>query len=108
MAVDYEAVTQIARDFAQEARKILPVNKAVLYGSYAKGNARDESDIDICFFLDTYGGRKRFHVLRDLVSLAYDLYKCKYPFEPTVLKTNALYNDNPFAKEILRTGVDLL
>jgi predicted nucleotidyltransferase len=48
MAVDYEAVTQIARDFAIEAKKILPVSRAVLFGSYAKGNARDESDIDVC------------------------------------------------------------
>jgi predicted nucleotidyltransferase len=105
MAVDYEAVTQLAKDFAQEAKKMLPVRKAMLFGSYAKGNAGEWSDIDVCFFLDSYGGRKRLHVLKELVLLA---YKYSYYFEPTVLTTKSLYCDDPFAKEVLRTGVDLL
>jgi predicted nucleotidyltransferase len=83
----------------------LPVSRAVLFGSYAKGNATAQSDVDVCFFLDTYGGRRRVDVLKDLIRLAhrYDAY-----FEPTVFETFHLHNDNPFVKEVIRTGVDIL
>ena len=106
MAVDFEAVTQISRRYAQDVARALPVSKAVLFGSYAKGTADAQSDIDVCFFLDSYGGKRRMDVLEELLWMTYD-YKGVY-FEPMVFETSDLYNDNPFVKEVLRTGRDLL
>jgi predicted nucleotidyltransferase len=105
MAVDYETVIQTARSYASEAKKALPVSKAVLFGSYAKGNPTKWSDIDVCFFLDSYGGKDRVDIIKELLLIAYryDEY-----FEPTVFETLDLYEDNPFVKEVLRTGVDIL
>ncbi len=40
-----------ARHYIGEISKILPYQKAYLFGSYAYGNARDESDIDIGIFV---------------------------------------------------------
>ena len=54
MAVDFEAITQIARDYAEDVSREFPVEKAILFGSHAKGHASEQSDIDICFFLKNY------------------------------------------------------
>jgi predicted nucleotidyltransferase len=105
MAVDFEAVTHLCKQYADDVRRAMPVDKAVLFGSYAKGTADEQSDIDICFFLDNYGGKRRVDILKDLLVLM-SRYKgvC---FEPIVFETSDLQDDNPFVKEILRTGKDI-
>jgi uncharacterized protein len=106
MAVDFEAVTQVAKRYADDVRRVMPVDKVMLFGSYAKGTAEATSDIDICFFLDSYGGKKRMDILKKLLWLTED-YDGAY-FEPIVFETSELENDNPFVKEILRTGKEIL
>ena len=41
MAIDFEALNRIARDYATEVRRELPVEKAVLFGSCAKETATE-------------------------------------------------------------------
>ncbi|MDR2561940.1 MAG: nucleotidyltransferase domain-containing protein [Holophagales bacterium] len=106
MAVDFEAVTRLCRQYAEDVRRKMPVDKVMLFGSYAKGMADELSDIDICFFLDSYGGKRRVDVIKDLLVLMRG-YKGAY-FEPIVFETSELGNDNPFVKEILRTGKEIL
>jgi predicted nucleotidyltransferase len=106
VAVDFEAVTDLSRRYAEDVRRVMPVDKAVLFGSYAKGTADEGSDIDICFFLDNYGGKERVDVIVELLGITHG-YRC-VPFEPIVFETSELENDNPFVKEILRTGKDIL
>jgi len=36
-------------------KKGVPVKKLVIFGSYAKGNARKESDIDVCVVSPIFG-----------------------------------------------------
>lgn len=38
----------IAKRFSNEVKKKYPVDKIYLFGSYAKNNAHDGSDIDLC------------------------------------------------------------
>jgi predicted nucleotidyltransferase len=106
MAADIEAITQSCRQFANDVRRALPVDKAVLFGSYAKGTADPQSDVDICFFLDSYGGKKRVEIMADLFGLSHR-YKGVF-FEPIVFETSEIENDNPFVKEILRTGKEII
>lgn len=51
MAIDVKAVNHIVKAYADEVLSIMPVDKAVLFGSHAKGSATEQSDVDICFFL---------------------------------------------------------
>jgi len=39
MTVDYEAAVKSAKRYADDVRRVMPVAKAVLFGSYAKGAA---------------------------------------------------------------------
>ena len=106
MALDFTSVMDITKNYVNEIRLIYPVYKAVLFGSYAKGTAdKYHSDIDICFFLENYAGKERMDILMDLLSIKRK-YKDAY-FEPTVFPTSELENDNPFVKEIMRTGMEI-
>jgi len=106
MAVDFETVTSLCKQYADNVRRAMPVDKVMLFGSYAKGTADEQSDVDICFFLDNYGGKGRREILKELLWLM-NGYDSAY-FEPIVFETSELENDNPFVKEILRTGKEIL
>jgi predicted nucleotidyltransferase len=85
----------------------MPIDKAVLYGSYAKGNASRWSDVDICFFSKAFEDRRDVDVIVDLLGLARK-YNPDICFEPNVFPTSELENDNPFVKEVLRTGREII
>ena len=107
MAVDFEAVNRIAREYAADVSRELPIDKAVLFGSYAKETATNQSDIDICFFLSSYNGKRKVDLVAQILGVGGDKY-CLAGFEPIIFKTSEIYNDNPIVKEILTTGKDLL
>jgi predicted nucleotidyltransferase len=107
MAVDFEAINQIARDYVADVRNVLPVDRAVLFGSYAKGYANEQSDIDICFFLKDYNGKRRIDLLTQILSICGKKYRGAF-FEPIVFETAEIQNDNSFIQEILATGKELL
>jgi predicted nucleotidyltransferase len=98
-------VTRLAESYANDVRRVLPVRRALLYGSYAKGTATARSDVDVCFFLDGYGGKRRVDIIRELLGLT-RAYKDVF-FEPIAFAADDMQDDNPFVKEILRTGREI-
>jgi predicted nucleotidyltransferase len=104
MAFELEKIKQIAKSYADEVRQKMPVGKVFLYGSYAKGIATDKSDVDVCFFLTSYGNQDWFEIMKALFNLT---YKYNIAIEPNLFEVSDLYNDNPFVKEVLRTGIEI-
>lgn len=105
MAIDIAKIITIVREYAEDARKELSVCKVILYGSYAKGTADECSDVDVCFFLDNYGDKSRFDIMKKLLGLSH-----KYTevfIEPRAFEVSDLYDDNPFVKEVLSTGIEI-
>jgi len=106
MVINNEAVNKLINQYIADVRKVMPIEKIFLYGSYAKGTVGKYSDVDICFFSNAFESRRIFDVLTDLFYL-----KIKYDkdilIEPFAYPLSELYNDNPFVKEILRTGLDI-
>lgn len=107
MAVDFETVTGIARDYAADVSRELPIEKAVLFGSYAKETATELSDVDICFFLKTYNGKRKVDLVAQILGIGGEKY-CRIGFEPVIFETAEIQNGNPFVQEILATGRELL
>ena len=107
MANDIEAVTAIVQQYIADVKKAMPIDKVYLYGSYAKGTQRENSDIDLCFFSQAFESRRSLDILTELFYL-----KIKYDkdllIDPNAFPTSELYNDNPFVKEVLRTGREIV
>ena len=105
MAVDIETVSAKASAYAAQVRRVMPVSKAYIFGSYAKGNASEFSDVDICFFLDSFAGKRRVDIIKELLKLTvgYD----DVGFEPVALPASELSNGNPFAMEVINTGIEI-
>ncbi len=62
------AVRRAVEDYVKKLEQEIRVDKVVLFGSYAKGNPRDESDIDIAIVSDDlahYRPLEKIHVLAD-------------------------------------------
>ena len=78
------------------------VQQIILYGSYAKGQAREESDIDIAVISDDFA---RMSELEAIQMLAHRMIYCDSLLMP-VAYTPVKFNDpdNAFAREIARTG----
>jgi PHD/YefM family antitoxin component YafN of YafNO toxin-antitoxin module len=105
VSVDYKGTKQLAKDYANDVRKALPVDKVILFGSYAKGTATEASDINICFFLNDFGNKCRTDIIGELLRLC-RAYKDAF-FEPVAFKTAEIEQDNPFVREILATGIEV-
>ena len=105
MVVDTETVSAKARAYAAQVRDVMPVSKVYMFGSYAKGTATEQSDVDICFFLDSFGGKRRVDIIKELLKLTngYD----DVGFEPLALPASELNSGNPFAMEVISTGIEI-
>lgn len=106
MAADFEAVENMVKSYVADVKKIFPIEKAYIYGSYAKGSATEHSDVDICFFSDCFNNRKSVDVICDLLFIAR-----KYPeydIEPRAFPMSEITRGNPFVKEVLRTGYEVI
>ena len=106
MAASIEIIDNIIQQYIADVKKTIPIDKVYLYGSYTKGTRHENSDVDICFFSKAFESRRSLDILTELFYL-----KIKYDkdvlIEPNAFPTSELYNDNPFVKEILRTGREI-
>ena len=64
--MDKGKVINIAKQYVDSISNIIQPEKVYLYGSYSKGNAHKNSDIDIAFIYDEFKG--------DYVKILGDLY----------------------------------
>ena len=105
MVANFEAIKKLAVEYADNVRNVMPVDKVVLYGSYAKNNATPLSDVDICFFLTDFKGKRRVDIIGELLRLC-GRYKGAY-FEPNAFLTSEIERGNPFVIEILSSGIEI-
>ncbi len=70
MAREFQEVKNSASRFREYISKHLPVKKVLLYGSYAKGHPRQDSDIDIAVFVDLPDHKKRLELAVQLFHYA--------------------------------------
>ena len=90
-------------DFAGKLEKGICIEAIVLFGSYARGTAHDESDIDLAVISPDFEGlpiNKRQEIIADLTVHRFpNLSPIGYP-------SSAYRNPGPhsFLREIIRTG----
>jgi len=107
MAANNETIDNVAKQYVADVKRVMPIDRAVLYGSYAKGTATNHSDVDICFFSDAFEKKRSVDVVIDLLGIA-GKYHPDFCFEPRAFPTSEIENDNPFVREVLRTGREIV
>ena len=105
MDVNVEKVNVIVQNYINDLQKHIKVNKAILYGSFAKGNYDEYSDVDVAIFSENFNSKDFIEINSFLFSLARK-YK-EVCIEPMGFNYTDLFEDNPFVKEILNTGKEI-
>jgi predicted nucleotidyltransferase len=58
------------REYILELSKKIPIQKAILFGSYANGSFTKDSDVDLAIFLDYFEETSRIDGIKFLLSRA--------------------------------------
>ena len=99
--MDQDKIIAIVRDFAELVKQNFPVKQIYLFGSYANGNANDESDIDVAVILD--------HIDSNYLAQNTKLFQLRrnidLRIEPVLIEAT---NDiSGFLSEIKATGISI-
>lgn len=84
-------------------RNNIPINRVILFGSYARGNYTEWSDIDLAIVSDMFVGNRfddRKKIRPITLSISSDLEILPY-------NTKDFTEDDPFVKEIIETGIEI-
>jgi len=102
--MDKSTNTIIKNYISAVAEEYNKIQKAYIFGSYAKQTERNDSDIDIAFMIKDLKNEDRFDVQVQLMLLAsnYDLRIEPHPISIADFNTN-----HPFASEIIATGIEI-
>jgi predicted nucleotidyltransferase len=97
-----QTVIDTAKRYIQSIPESMEIKKAFLFGSYAKGNERIDSDIDIALVVgkmdDFFSIQMQLMRLRRAIDLR---------IEPHPIWEGDFNIQNPFAYEIQKTGIEL-
>ena len=80
------------------------VEHVYLFGSYAKGNITEDSDIDIAVIFEFIDESEKFDLQVELMLLAAEVDS---RIEPHPISNDEFISGNPFVFEIKKTGIEL-
>lgn len=101
-----KAIHIVIADYIKLIQQKYPDFVAVyVFGSYARGNSNQDSDIDLALIFKNFDDSKRFDIQVQLMLLA---SKIDTRIEPHPISHDDFYSDNPFVAEIKKTGIQLL
>ena len=82
----------------------LPIDRVFVFGSYAKGHARPDSDVDVCIVSPRFSN--------PIKAIQYLLSKrelnLRYPIEPIGFHPQYFHCDTAIIREIKKTGIRIL
>ena len=105
MVIKDETIKRTIVNYVDDVKNTMQIDRVFLFGSYAKGNADKDSDIDICFFSNSFENKNSMDVVKLLFRMTRKYGN--YDIQPTAFTMSDIENDNPLVKEILRTGIEL-
>ncbi|MEW6326920.1 MAG: nucleotidyltransferase domain-containing protein [Thermodesulfobacteriota bacterium] len=95
------AYIKVVKKYLEELeRNNIPVQEAIIFGSYAKGSPREESDIDLALISEAFTG-DRFEDRRRIVPLR---RKIDSRLEPIPFRPEDFSKGGNLVDEIKRTG----
>ena len=102
MAAQIDSIIDTVRRYIAELEKHhIPVSQAILYGSYANGRVREESDIDVALVSEAFTG-DRYEDRRRIVPLR---RKIDNRIEPMPFTPTGFSDGGNLIDEIKKTGI---
>lgn len=98
-----ESAVNIAKKYLSNLPAELDVRRAYIFGSYAKGTQREESDIDIAV---VFGNMEDF--FKTQMELFRRRRKIDLRIEPHPFDEDDFSENNPVAVEIMNTGIEII
>jgi len=99
-----QEVLSVTTDYVNKLRKQIPVEKVVLFGSYAKGTYEVDSDVDLAVFSSFFESMSRVDGLTFLLMQALE-YKLDIQAQPYTMSDYV--KQTGLVDEILRTGIEI-
>lgn len=94
----------IAKYLALIKKEFSDIESAYLFGSYAKGNSTDDSDIDLALIFTNLDDSRRFNIQVQLMLFAAQIDS---RIEPHPISHDDFNSGNPFVAEIKKTGIEV-
>ena len=100
--MDKATVIEIIKRFQDEieARGIKP-HKLILYGSYATGTNREDSDIDLLVISDDFAGKNYWERIDILTDAIYEIFA---PIEAVALTPDEWMKGDSFVSDFTQEG----
>jgi predicted nucleotidyltransferase len=100
--MDKGEAIKIAERYVGVINQKFPIEKAILFGSFANGNYHNDSDIDLALV---------FNSVEDIIDRQIELMKLRTDddlfIEPHPFAINDFQASNPMVYEILKTGIEI-
>lgn len=99
-----ESIQKIIEDYVMKLSKVIPIEKVIIFGSYAKGNSHEYSDVDIAIFSDYFKNMSRVDGIYFLLlnAMDYDI-----DIEPQPFTIDEYNQPIGIVSEIVKTGIEL-
>jgi len=94
----------LKRYVAELEKNDIHLKAAILFGSYATGNYKEFSDIDIALVSDDFQGVRFF----DKEKIKKPTLAVDYRIEPLPFRTEDFKENDIFVREILKTGISII
>lgn len=95
-------IMEIVQEYVKKVCEKYQIKAIILFGSYAKGTEREDSDIDIAVITDDLKGDK----LDDEIALMKLRWDIDLRIEPHIISIDDYENDEtPFVVEVKNTGI---
>ncbi len=100
-----EKVKNIVEDYLEDLSSEIKIDKAILFGSYVKGNYNADSDIDLAIFSDSFKDMDRIESIKYLLKKA---RKYRGVDLQPISFTNQDYEERlGIIEDVLRTGIEV-
>ncbi len=103
MALSEDQVVEIIKGFITGLRREIPIKEFLLFGSYAHGNPKEYSDIDLAVISDWFEGKPKIENMQYLsrIAAAYNTLIEALPFTEEEYRN---LDKRSFLASIVKTG----
>ncbi|MBM3436434.1 MAG: nucleotidyltransferase domain-containing protein [Bacteroidetes bacterium] len=104
MAIATDSIIETVKRYIKELEKNgIEIREAIIFGSFVKGTAKEDSDIDVALISNNFTG-DRYEDRRKIVPLR---RKIDSRIEPIPFRPEDFYDGGMLVEEIKNTGIKL-